>query len=145
MHIDASKLDGEYPPEAECQVNNKDCSFKPIHAMCHDCGRKICKDCALGVRHQPRMFKYRHSEGETEDRVELHCPDCAESHTYDTTKVAAGGGAAAVGVLLLVAVGVSPWPVLLIALVAIVAGGYLLYNEYQLKSEVDAVEIGSGS
>lgn len=145
MHIDASKLDGEYPPEPECQVNSKDCSFKPIHALCHECGRKICEDCVVGVRHQPRMFKYTHSEGASEDRVELHCPDCAASHTYDTTKVAAGSGGIAVGLLLLLIVGASPWPVLLIALAALTVGGYLLYNDYQLKTELDATEIGSGS
>jgi uncharacterized membrane protein YebE (DUF533 family) len=91
------------------------------------------------------MFKYTHSEGASEDKVELHCPDCAASHTYNTTKLAAGGGGVFIGLLLIFTVGASPWPLLFISLAALVAGGYLLYNEYQLKSKLDATEIGSGS
>jgi len=145
MHIDTSKLKGDYPPEPECQVNSKECSFKPIHALCHECGRKLCEDCAVGIRHQPRMFKYSHRDGATEDRVEFHCPDCADSHTYNLQAVGAGAGGVAIGLLLLLTVGASPLPALFIALVALAVGGYLLYNEYQLKEKLDVNEIGSGS
>jgi hypothetical protein len=145
MHIDTSKLKGEYPPEPECQVNSKECSFKPIHALCHDCGRKLCEDCAVGVRHQPRMFKYTHRDGTTEDRVELHCQECANSHSYNLQVIGAGAGGVAIGLLLLFTVGASPLPVLFLALAALGVGGYLLYNEYTLKQELEVSDIGSGS
>ncbi len=143
MRINTDKLDeGGYPPEPECQVNSKDCSFDPIHALCHECGRQLCEDCAVGVRHQPRMFKYLHIDGATKDRAQLHCPDCAASHTWNTTIFAAGGGAALLGLLLLVAVGAQSIPVAVLGLIILGVGGYLLYNEYDLKRELDAHEIG---
>lgn len=141
MHIDTSKLKGEYPPEPECQVNSKDCTFTPIHALCHECGRKVCEDCVVGVRHQPRMFKYLHREGASEDRVQLHCPDCAGSHTYNTAVLGAGGGGVGLGLFLLYFGGGSA-VILLLALICVAVGGYLLYKEYDLKTKLDADEIG---
>lgn len=142
MHIDTSKLKGEYPPEPECQVNSKDCTFTPIHALCHECGRKVCEECAVGIRHQPQMFKYLHRDGASEDRVQLHCPDCANSHTYNVQVLGAGVGGVVLGLLLL-AVGGSSAIVLLLGLIALVAGGFLLYKEYDLKRELGVNEIGA--
>lgn len=144
MRINTDKLDeGGYPPEPECQVNSKDCSFDPIHALCHECGRRLCENCGIGVRHQPQMFKYFHIDGATEDRAQLHCPDCAASHTWNTTILAAGGGAALLGLLLVVAAGAQSIPIAVIGLIILGVGGYLLYNEYNLKQELDAREIGA--
>jgi hypothetical protein len=142
MHIDRNKLNGEYPPELECQVNSKDCSFTPVHSLCHECGRRLCEDCAVGIRHQPQMFKYTHSDAEGSDRVQLHCPDCASSHGYNTTVIGAGVGAVLLGLLfVLFLTSVSP-VFAVIGLAALAAGGYLLYNEHQLKTELNAKELG---
>lgn len=142
MHIDKNKLNGEYPPELECQVNSKDCSFTPVHSLCHECGRRLCEECAVGIRHQPQMFKYTHSNGEESDRVQLHCPNCADSHDYDTTAIAAGAGASLVGLLLVVFL-TSVSPIFaVIGLAALAGGGYLLYNEHQLKTELEAEALG---
>jgi hypothetical protein len=143
MHIDKNKLNGEYPPELECQVNSKDCSFTPVHSLCHECGRRLCDDCAVGVRHQPQMFKYTRTEGTDSGRVQLHCPDCADSHEYNPTVLGAGAGALLLG-LVLIALLSSASPIfIVVGLIALGGGGYLLYNEQQLKSKLDVHELGS--
>jgi hypothetical protein len=142
MHIDKNKLNGEYPPELECQVNSKDCSFTPVHSLCHECGRRLCEDCAVGVRHQPQMFKYSHTDGAESDRVQLHCPDCADSHGYNMSVVGAGAGSVVLGFLMLVFLNSVSMLFVVLGLVALAAGGYVLYNEHQLKTELDTQEIG---
>lgn len=141
MHIDTSKLNGEYPPELECQVNNIDCSFTPIHSLCHECGRRLCEDCAVGIRHQPQMFKYTHKEGDGADRAQFHCPDCANTHGYNTTVLGAGAGAVVLGVILMAFLSSVSALFIVLGLLALAGGGYMLYNEYQLKAELDATEL----
>jgi hypothetical protein len=137
MHIETSQTGNTYPPEPECQVNSGDCTFQPVSYLCHECGRKLCENCAVGIRHQPRMLKYRGVGRETNERVEMHCADCARTHSYNTTILAAGGGGALVGLALL---GISNGSAALIVLglILLAVGGYLLYNEYKLKTELSA-------
>lgn len=142
MHVDTEQLDGNYPKEPECTVNSNDCSFTPIHSLCHECGRELCADCAVGVRHQPTMFKYTRIGQETDERVQMHCPACADEHGFNTTVLAAGGGGVALGALIL-GLGASSAIAILIGLVLLSVGGYLLYNEYQLKEKLDVGQLGS--
>lgn len=143
MHVDTNKLDGEYPPEPECQLNSSECSFKPVHSLCHECGRKLCEECAVGIRHQPQIFKYVHSAGESNDRVQYHCSDCARSHEYNTTILGAGAGGIVLGILILGLLGSWSFVFVLLGLVSLLAGGYLLYNEYTLKTDLDASDLGA--
>lgn len=141
MHIDTSKLDGEYPPEPECQVNSSECSFTPVYALCHECGRKLCEECAVGVRHQPQIFKYTHDSSDGDERVQYHCSDCAQSHGYNTTNLLAGAGGVALGlVFLLVLYDISAIFIFL-GLVLAGLGGYLLRTEYTLKQQLSAAEV----
>lgn len=140
MQVNTNRTESTYPPEPECQVNSGDCTFEPVSYLCHECGRKLCANCAVGIRHQPRMFKYRGIGREENERVEMHCPDCARSHEYNTTILGAGGGGAVLGLLLLGISGGSP-ALVAVGLVLLAIGGYLLYNEYQLKTELSAEDI----
>jgi len=142
MHIDTDQLDGDYPPQPECQVNSGDCTFTPVGFLCHECGRKLCAECAVGIRHQPQMFKYLGLGREEDERVQTHCPDCARRHDYNTTILGAGAGGAVLGLLLL---GISNGAAALVVvgLLLLAVGAYLLYKEYNLKTELDADEIGA--
>ena len=140
MHIDTDQLDGEYPAKPECQVNSGDCTFTPISFLCHECGRKLCTDCAVGIRHQPQLFKYLGLGRETDERAQMHCPDCARHHNYNTTVLGAGGGGLVLGLALL-ALSDGAAPLVGLGVVLLAVGGYLLYNEYQLKTELTAKEI----
>jgi len=140
MHLDTSKLNEDYPPKPECEANENDCTFTPVHAMCHECGRKLCEECTVGIRHQPQMFKYTHKEGSTEDRVQLHCSDCAQSHTFNMTVLAGAGGAIVFGLLLFGLGGSIP---VLLGLISLSIGGYLGYKEISLKKKLDTNEIGA--
>lgn len=81
-------------------------------------------------------------EGGNTDRTQLHCPNCADTHDYNTTVLAAGGGAAVLG-LVFVALGSISSVLILLGLIALASGGYLLYNEYQLKKEIEAGKLSS--
>jgi hypothetical protein len=139
MHVDTDQLDGEYPPEPDCQVNEKNCTFD-IDYLCHECGKPLCKNCAVGVRHQPQMFKYSRFNAEQDDRVQMHCPEHANGHKLDQAKLAGGGGGVLLGLLILYLGGVSAIT-LLIGLPLLVIGGYLLYNEYNLKRNLSVNQI----
>jgi len=142
MQIDADQPNGEYPPQPECEVNTGDCSFTPVSYLCHECGIKLCADCAVGVRHQPRMFKYDGIGEGDDDRVQMHCPDCADSHGYNTTVLAAGGGASVAGLALLALATAAPVAAVP-GLLLLGVGGYLLYKEVNLKAELDATDVGA--
>lgn len=138
MHIDTSKLDGTYPAEPECQINSSECSFTPVYALCHECGRKLCEDCAVGVRHQPQIFKYTHDASDGDDRVQYHCSSCAQSHEYNVRNLAAGGAGVVLGLVLLgLLYSVSPI-FIIFGLVLAGLGGYILRTEYTLKQKVDS-------
>ncbi|QZA88561.1 hypothetical protein K0C01_12395 [Salinarchaeum sp. IM2453] len=140
MHIDTDQLDGEYPPEPECEVNQRDCEFKPVTYLCHECGRKLCEECAVGVRHQPQIAKYEQFGEAQDERVQMHCPSCAEAHEYDQQKIAAGAGGVFVGLLFFWIIGFNLITLILGAPI-LLGGGFLLYKEYELKSKVDMKEM----
>lgn len=141
MHVDIDQLDGEYPPEPECQVNSGDCTFTPVTYLCHECGRKLCEECAIGIRHQPHLFKYTSFNRETDERVQMHCPDCTRTHEFNTTLLAAGGGGFILALLILFLGGMSAISILF-GLVLLAVGGYLIYNEYSVKHKIDGSEVG---
>ncbi|MFB6242787.1 MAG: hypothetical protein ABEH80_01695 [Halobaculum sp.] len=130
------RLDSEYPVAPECEVNDRDCSFE-VAAICHECGRKLCVDCRIGVRHQPQPAVYDTEAGDAEGRLQYHCPECLDSHTLDRTRVGAGGGGVFLGVLVVV-LGIVTAPVLaLLGVPLVLGGGWLLRHEYRLKRRDD--------
>jgi hypothetical protein len=130
MRIDLDdRLDKDYPEPTECGVNERDCTFS-VEYVCHECGEKMCAECSIGVRHQPRLSKYTFSTREGEERIQQHCPECIDHHTLSKQKLGIGL-AGVVGGLLLAVVGI---PLLIVfGLALLVTGGYVLWNEYQLK------------
>ena len=140
MHIDTDQLDGEYPPEPECDVNQKDCRFDPVEFTCHQCGKNLCQNCAVGVRHQPQLIKYNRIQRENNERVQMHCPDCTDTHEYDIRKLAAGLGGIVLGAGILYALELSAVTGV-IALLSIAVGIGLLYHEYNLKQQLGVDEI----
>lgn len=128
MRIDTDRLDEPYPPQHKCEVNTKACTFS-VDFLCHECGKQMCDACAVGIAHQPQFIKYSHSNDETQ----AHCPRCAETHGV-RTEVLAGG---VLGVIIgLAAIGLIQSPVaIIVGLLFLAVGGYLSYNEYQLKSQ----------
>lgn len=130
-----STADKPYPEQEECLENTRICSFD-VEYICHECGKPLCPDCAVGIRHQPRLVKFWRTDRQgQQDRTEWHCqePECLQPHHVTTKKMAAGLGGVVLGLLILYAVGGSFLPLTLIALLGIIAGGYLVYTEWQLK------------
>jgi len=126
----------EYPASQECQVNAGECTFD-VDYLCHECGRQLCENCAIGIKHQPQLLKYLGPEIGEEDRTQVHCPDCTRGHDWNTTVLAFAGGSVVLGLLLLYFSGGSPIAIALIALLLVLSGSYLGYNEYELKKERD--------
>jgi transcription elongation factor Elf1 len=139
MHIDTDQLDGDYPPRPECEINQRDCRFDPVEFTCHQCGKTLCQNCAVGVRHQPQLIKFNRIQREDDERVQMHCPDCAKTHAFDVRKLAAGVAGIVIGAGIL-ALGFS-LPTAAVALIAAAVGVGLLYHEYSLKQKLDAEEI----
>ncbi|GAB7093401.1 hypothetical protein JCM30237_05530 [Halolamina litorea] len=130
------EFDKPYPESPECEVNERDCEFN-VDAVCHDCGRLLCDSCAIGIRHQPQLVKYKYtSDGETE-RTQLHCPDCLNEHDLNYQIVGAGSGSLALGLLLLITTGGSSIVLALLALLLLVGGALVLRNEYRLKERIN--------
>jgi hypothetical protein len=127
--VDPDQLDTEYPPEHECEVNNKECEFSPVKYICHECGKRACKECATGVVHQPRLIKYMRSG----DSKEAHCPECAETHTVRLPFVLGGGLALIIGLAIAVLIG-APAALLIGGIIAVI-GGYTAYWEFNLKKK----------
>lgn len=140
MYIDTDQLENEYPPEPECRANEKECTFTPVSYLCHECGGKLCSNCAVGIRHQPQLFKYERIGAKKNESVQMHCPDCAASHSYDTTKLGAGIGGIVLGLLIYYLGGVGT-VTLGLGTNLLVVGGFLLYNEHMLKQELDSGDI----
>ncbi|MFB6146210.1 MAG: hypothetical protein ABEJ08_00800 [Halobacteriaceae archaeon] len=134
MLIDKT-FDKPYPEEPECQANESDCTFD-VDTVCHECGKPLCAECTVGIRHQPHLAKYVYTTGGEEKRVQQHCPDCIETHTLNTQHLGVGAGSAVLGLLLLWAVGLSSLVVALLALALLAGGGYLLRHEYWLKERL---------
>lgn len=136
MKIDTEQIDHQHPPEPECQINQTQCEGTPIEYVCHECGTPMCATCAEGLRHQPQLFTYSTINGEENERVQVHCPDCAESHTYQTVHFAAGGVGVLLGALVLFFGGLSlftlPFGLLLLAIGVALIGG-----EIWLKRSTD--------
>lgn len=144
MHIDTDQLENEYPPEPECKVNEKECVFTPVRYLCHECGTELCTECAVGVRHQPQMFKYKRIGATTNERAQMHCPDCAAGHSYEKTKLGAGIGGIVVGFAILYLGGLGVLSGLL-GVGLVVAGAALLYKEHMLKQKLNSDEIYAAS
>lgn len=128
MRVDTDRLDTPYPPKHECEVNSKTCEFS-VDFLCHECGKKMCGACAVGVAHQPQFVKYSHND----DKTQAHCPECADTHSVRTEVVAGGILGVVIG---LAVIGLIQSPIaIIIGLLILISGGYLSYNEYQLKSQ----------
>lgn len=131
-----SSPDKPYPEQKECLENTRHCEFDVDH-ICHECGKPMCSQCAVGIDHQPGLVKFtrRNQQGQV-DRTMWHCQDteCLEAHFVQTQKMAGGLGAIALGVLILWFVGGSPLFLTLLALAAILGGGFVTYKEWALKT-----------
>ena len=131
--------DKPYPEPAECKENDKNCNFNVTHS-CHKCGKPLCSDCAVGIRHQPRLVKYHYEDHRgDEQHVEWHCHDsaCLGEHYVDTPRLLGGAAAAFVGLLIIIQ-GISASLFLgLIGLVLLFGGGYISYMEYRLKNPLN--------
>lgn len=129
MRIDTNRLDESYPPKHKCGVNSKECEFS-VDLLCHECKKQMCNACAVGVAHQPQFIKYANNN----DGTQAHCPECAaDTHNVRTEVVVGGVLGVIIGILVIgliqSAVGI------MIGLSVLAFGGYLSYNEYQLKSQ----------
>lgn len=134
MRIDFDdRLDTTFPKEAECAVNDNDCEFKPVQAVCHQCGKELCGECGVGVRHQPQLIKYTYQTPDDQERIQMHCPDCAQVHSWNVMYLGGGAVAVVVGLAMLSTGGA----ILALGLLAILVGGFLLRNEYRLKKKLD--------
>lgn len=127
--IDPDQLDTEYPPKHECEVNDKECEFSPVEYVCHECGKRACEECAVGVVHQPRLIKYVLNG----DEKEAHCPECAETHTVRLPFVLGGGLAFIIGLAIAALIG-APAAILIGVIIAGI-GIYTAYWEFNLKKE----------
>jgi len=127
MRIESDRLETDYPPANKCEVNSKHCDFEPVDYICHECGKQLCGECAVGVVHQPQLVTYEYDG----DDKQVHCPDCADGHSLRLPVV--GGGAAAI-VLGLIIAGVLLEPVpIVIGLLFLVVGAYFVRREFNLK------------
>lgn len=134
MHIDLdTRLDKEYPEPPQCEVNDQDCSYG-VDNLCHECGKKMCADCAIGVRHQPHLSKYTYETEEGTERIQQHCPDCIDSHEVSGRILGLGFGAGALGLLLAIAGTATAVSTTVVGLVLFVAGLLVLRHEYRLKA-----------
>jgi len=89
----------------------------------------MCEACAVGIAHQPPFIKYSHND----DKTQAHCPECVDIHSVRTEVVAGGALGVVIG---LAVIGLIQSPVaIIIGLLILAFGGYLSYNEYQLKSQ----------
>ena len=60
--------DKEYPEPTQCLENDTVCDFD-VERICHECGKPLCESCAVGIRHQPRLVKYRSRDLGEEKRI----------------------------------------------------------------------------
>lgn len=129
-----TSADKPYPEQKDCLENTKICTFD-VEYICHECGKPLCEKCSVGIRHQPRLVKFfRKSGTQEEDRIEWHCqdPECLREHHIQSIKFVGGIGAIIIGILLISQINV---PIIMtVGLVGVVFGGFLIYNEWKLKS-----------
>lgn len=127
----------EYPATPECEMNEKECEFTPIEFVCHDCGKKLCVECAVGIKHQPQFNKYKFTT-DTGDETEsiVHCPECAEKHSYNKGILALGGSILAIGLISFVFQSMAGF---IVGAILALIGTSLGIREYDLKRERDPV------
>ena len=133
-----SDPDKPYPEKEECVQNTRTCTFNVSH-VCHECGKPLCRECAVGIRHQPRLVKFSRTDEQGEkDRTEWHCQssECLRPHYVQTNKIAGGIGGVIVGLLLLMTLGGSFLPLTLLAIALLLIGGYVAYKEWKLKNPI---------
>lgn len=136
MNLESIPDTFEYPAGKECQVNAGKCRFE-VDYLCHECGRQLCANCAIGVNHQPQLFKYVGLNSSSDERTQAHCPDCTAGHDWNTTVLGLAGGGVLLGLILLLLGGTDTLAVTFIGLVLVTLGGIFGYNEYGLKKERD--------
>lgn len=128
----ADRTDKDYPEPPECEINGRDCSFR-VDNVCHQCGKKMCFDCSVGVRHQPRFSKFTFQTEDGTERIQQHCPDCLDKHTLSMRNLGIGLGGIVVGLLLAVLGGADILPLTVIGVVLLIGGVLMTRYEYRLK------------
>lgn len=131
------KWDKSYPEESQCLENDTSCSFD-VEYVCHDCGKPLCHSCAVGIAHQPQLVRYRRAKRGDRVKLQWHCrdEDCLRPHFIDNQRIMMGAGGIILGLLLFRFTGGSPWLFAVLALIGLLGGAGLIYNEFRLKNPV---------